>query len=112
MVLSILVDENVERVVSTALRENGYDVTLARERYGPGTVDENLVEEALDRGEVILTRDRDFAALATDREHGGILLVASADADPGTIVRGVNRITEVHDYDDLANRVVWVENWA
>ena len=99
-------------MVSTVLRENGYDVTLARDRYGPGAVDAHLIDDALAREAVIPTRDRDVAALATDREHRGILPVASPDADPGTIARGVNRLTEVHDEDELADRVVRVENWV
>lgn len=52
MSLSILADEAVERVVVTALRSNGYDVAVADERYGEGTVDEDLLRDAAERDEV------------------------------------------------------------
>lgn len=112
MGLSILADEDVQRVVVTALRENGYNVTRAVDRYGPSTVDCDLLEEATERSEVILTEDKDFAALATDHDHGGILLIASHNPDPGDIVRAVDRLQNVHDPDDLVGEVIWIENWA
>jgi predicted nuclease of predicted toxin-antitoxin system len=109
--LSILADEVVERVVVTALRSNGYDVAVADERYGEGTVDEDLLRDAAERDEVVLTHDRDFVALAESYDHAGILLLAAQSPDPGSVVRAVDRLLTVFTRSELENELVWVEEW-
>jgi len=87
--LAILADEAVERVVVTALRSNGYDVAVADERHGEGTIDKDLLRDAAERGEVVLTHDRDFAALAGLHDHTGILILTSQSPDLGAIVQAI-----------------------
>jgi predicted nuclease of predicted toxin-antitoxin system len=110
--LSILADEAVERVVVTALRSNGYDVAIADERYGEGTIDEELLQDAAERGEAVLSHDRDFAALDGSYDHAGILLITSQSPNPGTVVRAIDRLMTVFTRAALENELVWVEEWT
>lgn len=112
MSLSILADEAVERVVVTALRSNGYDVAIADERYGEGTIDEDILEDAAEHGEAVLTHDRDFVALAASHDHAGVLTITSQSPNPGAVVQAIDRLMTVFTRAELENELVWVEEWA
>ena len=112
MSLAILADEAVERVVVTALRSNGYDVAVADERHGEGTIDKDLIRDAAERGEVVLTHDRDFAALAGLHDHTGILILTSQSPDPGDIVQAIDKLVTVFTRSELENEIVWIEEWV
>jgi predicted nuclease of predicted toxin-antitoxin system len=112
MGFAFLADENVERVVVTTLRENGHQVVRADERHGEETVDPDLVADALSRNEILLTHDRDFAALADSRTHAGIMLIASPDPDPGDIARGVRHISNLLSRGEIDDTLIWIEDWA
>jgi hypothetical protein len=109
---SILADEDVPRVVVTALQSSGYDVTRAADRYGEGTDDAALLADAADREEVLLTHDRDFIALAAATDHNGVFVLTSQSPEPGAVVRGVDRLTATVTAGELANELVWIEDWA
>jgi len=110
--VSILADEAVERVVVTALRSNGYRVTVADERYGEGTVDEDLLLDATAHGELVLTHDRDFTELAGTHDHAGVLLSVSHSPDPGMIVRAIDDLLAVFTPESLQNELIYIDDWA
>jgi hypothetical protein len=85
---------------------------VADERYGEGTVDEDLLLDAAARDEVVLTHDRDFAELAEAHDHAGILLSVSHSPDAGAIVRAIDNLLAVFTPGTLENELVYIDDWA
>lgn len=71
----ILADENVENRVVAMLRDAGYAVRYIAE-FASGTEDENVLSEAVDAIELLLTADKDFGELHFHQGliHQGVLL--------------------------------------
>jgi len=108
--LALLADEHVPSAVITALSSNGFDV-LAVARECAGIDDDAVLSLAVKERRIILTNDRDFAALADQRDHAGILLYAQSTPDPGNVTRVVRRIDRLFEADTLENEVLWLEDW-
>ena len=60
--MRIVADESVEAYVSAALRDSGHEV-LEIAQLAPGISDEKVLSLALDRGELLITNDKDFGEL-------------------------------------------------
>lgn len=82
----ILLDEHVGRVFERLLRERGYDVEQAKDRFGEYTTDAELLEWCGEHSTVLLTNNaKDFERLHHEYDHAGILLYYDQqlpDADP------------------------------
>jgi predicted nuclease of predicted toxin-antitoxin system len=74
----LVADENVPTPVVEALRSNGYEVHRAQEEYGQGTTDADILEACADEDRVMLN-DNDFALLAEDTEHAGVMIYNGKD---------------------------------
>lgn len=61
--MRFLADENCDEAVVRALRADGHDVALVRER-SPGAEDGAVTQLALDERRIVLTEDKDFGQLA------------------------------------------------
>ena len=105
----LVADENVPTPVVEVLRSNGYEVHRAQEEYGQGTDDGDILEACADEGRVILTNDNDFAILAEETEHAGVVIYNDQDLRTREILRGVVRIDNA--YDSLENQLEWLEGW-
>lgn len=103
--LSFVADEHVPQTVVNALRSNGYDVHRAQDTYGAGTDDKDLLKASTENGRVILTNDRDFARLAREIEHSGVILYNDQELRPRDVVRAIVRIERGHS-NSLDNRTV------
>jgi len=109
-VFAFVADEHVPVPVVNALRSNGYDVHRAQDEYGEGTDDDDHLEACGDDGRVMLTNDNDFARLAREIEHSGVILYNDQELRPRDVVRAVVRIERAH-HDGIENRIVWLEGW-
>ena len=70
----ILLDEHVGRVFERLLRERGYDVEQAKDRFGEQTSDAERVSWCGESGTVLLTNNaKDFAPLHDEYSNAGIL---------------------------------------
>ena len=74
--MRLLADENCERVVVEALREQGHDVIWSAEAF-PAAEDEFVYAEACRLHRVLLTSDRDFGFLmrAETENPTGVMLM-------------------------------------
>jgi predicted nuclease of predicted toxin-antitoxin system len=74
--MRFLADESVEAVVVATLRGAGYEVTYVSEDF-PGARDERVLHRALAKRSVLITNDKDFAALAFSQRmaSAGIVLM-------------------------------------
>ena len=99
-------DEHVPVAVIEALRSNGYDVCRAQEEYGKGTNDTEVLEACADEDLVVLTNDNDFARLAEELEHSGVMIYNDQELPPREVVRAVVRVDNAY-LDSLENQTVW-----
>jgi len=111
----LLLDEHVNRVLASVLREHGFDVVHARDEFGEGTADAELLSWCESTGVPIVTNDaKDFEPLHEERSHPGILLFHRQrlqDEDPAGLARAIETVVDQHGQDDLSNRVVALDTW-
>jgi predicted nuclease of predicted toxin-antitoxin system len=72
--MRFLADENCDEAVIRALRADGHDVALVRERI-PGAEDVVVTELAVKERRIVLTEDKDFGQLAQALSAGGVGVV-------------------------------------
>ncbi|MEF8775961.1 MAG: DUF5615 family PIN-like protein [Haloarculaceae archaeon] len=112
---SILLDEHVGRVFERVLRERGYDVEQAKERFGEDTSDAELVEWCRETAVVLVTNDAiEFVTLHEDRDHAGILLYEEQHrpgTDPEGLARAVDEVFEQFGASELESELVHLDEW-
>jgi predicted nuclease of predicted toxin-antitoxin system len=91
--IKLYVDINVPEQVVKELRSAGLVLHLAREKGSVGRLDQNIYQEARQRGLVLLTMDRDFW---NDRKHSlqttaGIIFVDLPPSEPEKACDGFAR---------------------
>lgn len=113
--IQILLDEHVGRVFERVLREWGYGVEQAKDRFGERTTDAELVAWCSERDVVLLTNNaKDFESLHAEYDHAGILLYYDQnlpDTDPEGLARTVDEVFEQHGPDGIENRLVDLGEW-
>jgi hypothetical protein len=111
----ILLDEHVSRVFERLLRERGYDVEQAKDRFDEHTTDAELVEWCCESGTVLLTNNaKDFESLHHEYDHAGILLYYDQnlpDTDPEGLARTVDEVFNQYGADEVANQLVDLGEW-
>lgn len=112
---SILLDEHVGRVFERVLRERGYDVEQAKDRFGEDTADAELVEWCNETAVVLVTNDaKDFVPLHEDMDHAGILLYEEQHrpgTDPEGLARTVDEVFVQFGPRELENELVHLDEW-
>lgn len=89
--MRLLLNENLPRQAVELLRARGHDVNWARDS-GPGLGDSAILSRAQSEGRVLVTMDKDFAALAFRhalRADSGIVLIRIPAADPQRLARSL-----------------------
>lgn len=114
--MGFLTDEHVPRVFVTALQSDGHTVVRAKDACGEATPDEQLLRHAAENGHVLVTHDKkDFAGEIGDAvDHAGIVVYTDANYlrdDPENVVRTVERVLSQFPLDELADEVVWLDQW-
>lgn len=114
--MGFLTDEHVPRVFVTALRSNGYTVVRAKDVFGEATDDERLLRAAADDGHLLVTHDKkDFAGTVGDSvDHAGVVVYTDANwlrDEPEQAVRTLDTVLTHYPVEELANEVVWLDQW-
>ncbi|MCI0463903.1 MAG: DUF5615 family PIN-like protein [Gemmataceae bacterium] len=101
-------DEHVSKAVIKGLRARGADVLTVPEAGLLGATDEEHLERARTEGRVLFTQDDDFLRLhAAGIKHAGIGY-APQGTSIGDIIRGLMRIQQVLDPQDMENHVEYL----
>jgi hypothetical protein len=111
----ILLDEHVGRVFERLLRERGYDVEQAKDRFGEHTSDAELVAWCDESRTVLMSNNaKDFEPLHDEYDHAGILLYYEQnlpDTDPEGLARTVDEVFNQYGADGLENHLVDLGEW-
>ena len=111
----ILLDEHVGRVFERTLRERGYDIEQAKDRFGERTTDAELVSWCGESGTVLLTNNaKDFERLQETQQHAGILLYYDQnlpDRDPEGLARTVDEVFNQYGSAAVENEIVDLDEW-
>lgn len=77
--MNLLADEGVDRPIVDRLRQEGHDVVYIAE-LSPSITDEEVLQQANDRGALLVTADKDFGELVfrLGRLHTGVALLRLA----------------------------------
>lgn len=113
MNISLYMDENVPRKITEGLRRRGVDVLTAQDDNQIGTPDLVLLERASELGRVIFTQDRDFLAIANQRQQEGknftgVIYAHQQNVTVGECVRELEIIAKAANSEDLANLVQYL----
>jgi len=113
--IRVLLDEHVGRVFERLLRERGYDVDQAKDRFGEHTGDEELIQWCGESRTVLLTNNaKDFEPLHREHDHAGVLLYHDQrlpDTDPEGLARAVDEVFSQYGSDGVENRLVDLGEW-
>lgn len=111
----ILLDEHVGRVIERVLKERGYDVEQAKDVFGEGVPDREVLQRCRDKGSVVLTNNaKDFEPLHRDEKHSGMILYRDQklpDVDPEGLARAIEEVFDQYGTDGLENSLVHIDNW-
>ena len=74
--MNLIVDENVDKLVVNALRQDGHNVLYVAE-FAPSIDDETVLEQANQNGALLITEDKDFGELVYRQGsiHTGVVLI-------------------------------------
>ena len=77
--MNLIADESVDRPVVERLRQDGHDVVSVAE-LSPSVTDDEILQQANDRGALLVTADKDFGELVfrQGRLHAGVVLLRLA----------------------------------
>ena len=83
--MNLLADEGVDRAVVERLRDDGHDVLYVAD-LSPSITDEDVLQQANDRGALLVTADKDFGELVfrQARVHSGVVLLRLAGLSNAT----------------------------
>ena len=93
----LLADESVDRFVVERLRQEGHDVVAVTE-LSPSIADEEVLQQANDRGALLVTADKDFGELVfrQGRIHTGVVLLRLAGLPTAAKVETVAAVFRLH----------------
>ena len=112
-----LLDENIHLAVAEGLRRLEFDALHAREANLLMATDEEIMEVAIDKKRILVTRDvSDFGQLARlyiniGRSFPGILLVAPSipEKDPGTLIQAIEKWANKYGtVDQISGGIAWL----
>ena len=94
------------------LRSNGYNVVWARDVFGEGTDDEELLEYCEREDYLFVTHDK--KDLASQDSDAGVIVYTDSiflRDKPGAAVRAVEHVLDVYPTSELRGEVVWLSQW-
>lgn len=111
----VLLDEHVGRVFEHVLRDRGYDVIQAKDRFGERTTDRDLLRWSGQNDVPLISNNaKDFEPLHREEDHAGLLLYyeqSLPDDDPEGLARAVDAIRDQYGADALQNEIVALDTW-
>jgi hypothetical protein len=130
--VTLVLDENTNGALESALKGMDYDVISASSLVDRGTPDMELIRVSTRAGRTIVTEDPQFSDADADREraaldkmdadevtddgipqHLGILIAREEDVDqhPSRVAAAIHSLIQHYGAEGLQNRVVYVSNW-
>lgn len=113
--MRLLLDEHVGRTLEHVLRERGFRVDQAKDRFGERTQDVELLKWCADNSVLLCTNNaKDFEVLHASEDHAGILLYYDQDLpddDPEGLARVVEAVVDQYGTDGLENELVDLGEW-
>jgi hypothetical protein len=111
----VLLDEHVGRVFEHVLRDRGFEVTQAKDRFGEHTTDRDLLRWCGHNDVLLISNNaKDFEPLHKEVEHAGVLLYyeqSLPDDDPEGLARVVETVLEQYGSEELRNEIVRLDTW-
>lgn len=115
MTARLLLDEHVGRVFERVLRERGYEVVQAKDKFGERTDDRDLLEWCRDNDFLLVSNNvRDFRSLHQGHDHAGLLLFHEQqlpDEDPEGLAVTIGAVLEQYGQAELANERIYLGDW-
>ena len=113
MAIALYMDEHVKDAVTSGLQRRGVDVLRVQDDGHDNTDDDVILDRAGVLGRVVFTQDRDFLAIAHQRQLAGIPFVGVVFAEQesvsiGTCVKDLEIIAFVYEPHDMANKVEYL----
>lgn len=110
-----LLDEHVGRLFEHVLRQRGYQVEQAKDRFGEHTDDADLLRWCAENGVLFVTNNaKDFEPLHQRKDHAGIFLYREQrlpDDDPEGVAGTVDEVLDQYGVDEVANELVDLDEW-
>lgn len=110
-----LLDEHVGRVFERVLRERGYTVEQAKDRFGEETSDRALLGWCGRHGVVLITNNaKDFASLHSEIEHAGLFCYREQslpDRDPEGLARTVDEAIAQYGFGGVTTEFIELDEW-
>lgn len=111
----VLLDEHIGRVLEHVLGEAGYEALQARDQFGAGADDAELLNWAADHDLVVLTNNaKDFEVLHGEIDHAGLLLYYDQglpDTDPEGFTRAIETVFLQYGSRGIKNELVVLDDW-
>lgn len=111
----LLLDEHVGRLFERMLRERGYEVEQAKDRFGEHTSDPELLSWCRAQSVVLLTNDaKDFEPLYREHDHAGIFLYYDQtlpDIDPEGLAATIDTVFDQYETAAVRNELVDLDEW-
>lgn len=113
MAISLYMDHQVPRAITTGLRLRGVDVITAYEDGADTLDDRALLDRASELGRVLFTRDDDLLAEAAHRQRngvsfGGVIYAHQLRISIGRCIEDLEIIAKLGKPDDLKNVVQYL----
>ena len=84
--MKFLTDENIASFVVNNIRKKGFDIKDIKEEQFYGFDDKKILELANNENRIIITHDKDFAEIVSNKKHNGIILIKSKNQKPEYIL--------------------------
>ncbi|HAX86594.1 MAG TPA: hypothetical protein DCY91_10055 [Cyanobacteria bacterium UBA11370] len=113
MSISLYMDEQVPKPITTGLRQRDVDVLTVQEDGRSGYPDPLLVDRATELGRVIFSQDEDLPMEAYHRQaeginFSGVIYARQNQVSIGDCVRDLEVIAKVSNPEDCANRIYYL----
>ena len=111
----VLLDENLDVALASALRSVAFDVIAAEEAHLKGASDPELLREAVRQERAVLTLNvRHYVPLAEQyaiegKSHSGIILTTREPLP--TLIARMRKLLSALAADDLRNRLLWLNDF-
>jgi hypothetical protein len=101
----VLLDEHVSRVFEHVLRDRGFEVTQAKDRFGEHTTDRDRLHWCGNNDVLLISNNtKDFEPLHQEVDHAGVLIYDDQrlpDDDPEGLARVVETVLEQYGSEEV-----------
>lgn len=113
MSVTLYMDENVPRQITTGLRLRGIDALTVQKDERAGISDLEVLDRATELQRVLFSRDDDLLAIANQRQQQGQFFYGVIYSHPqrssiGDCIRDLELITTVCDLEDCIDQVQYL----